>query len=197
MVNDSESLVKQHMSAEKLNEHVRELEKIAKKVNRLYFIQQLYKGHSVQEASSILNIPRRTGYNWLKKWNREGLNGLDHKKGAGRPSFLSEDQLKEVSNYLDENDSLGTKDVHNFIKNKFNIDYTLKQVRIIINSLEYGWIKPYAIYSKSPENAKEILKENMSEINPDEDIYGVFDESTFQNHPNISKVLKKKDKNTK
>jgi hypothetical protein len=116
------------------------------------------------------------------------------KKGAGRPSFLSKDQLKEVFNYIDENDSLGTKDVHYFIKNRFNVDYTLKQVRIIINNLEYGWINLYVIYSKSPNNAKEILKENVSEIDPTEDIYGFFDENAFQNHPNVSKVLKKRTK---
>jgi transposase len=86
---DSESLVKWHVSADKLYEHIRELEKVAKKVNRLHFIQQMYKGHSVQEACLILGIPRRTSYNWLKKWNEEGLAGLNHKKGAGRPSFLS------------------------------------------------------------------------------------------------------------
>jgi hypothetical protein len=80
MLDDSESLVKMHVGAGKLKEHIHELEKVAKKVNRLHFVQQLYKGHSVQEACLILDVPIRTGYNWLKKWNKEGLIGLDHEK---------------------------------------------------------------------------------------------------------------------
>jgi len=197
MKEKSKDLVVLHVGSEKLNDMVRKLEKVAKKVTRLHFIQQLYKGHSVREACSILNIPVTTGYNWLKKWNEEGPDGLNHKKGAGRPPFLTEDQMKEVDEFIRNNDSLGTKDVHYFIEKNFGIDYSLKQVRFIINKLEYGWIKPYPIFSKSPENAKEIMKENAAEIDPDEDIYGFFDESAMQNLPNISKVLKKKEKNQK
>jgi len=194
---DFNGLVKFHMSSDKLNMHIRELEKVAKKVNRFHFIRQLYKGHSVREACSILDIPVKTGYNWLKKWNDEGPDGLSHKKGAGRPPFLSEVQLKEVDEYIKNSDSLGTKDVHYFIKDRFNVDYSLKQVRFIINKLKYGWIKPYPVFSKSPDNAKEIMKEDASEIDPDEDIYGFFDESSMQNLPNVSKVLKKKEKKLK
>jgi len=197
MKENSKDLVEFHISSEKLNEMVRKLEKVAKKVNRLHFIQQLYKGHSVREACSILNIPVTTGYNWLKKWNEEGPDGLDHKKGAGRPTFLTENQMKQLDEFIENNDSLGTKDVHYFIQKKFGIDYSLKQVRFIINKLEYGWIKPYPIFSKSPENAKEMMKEDASEIDSDEDIYGFFDESAMQNLPNISRVIKKKEKNLK
>ena len=197
MKEDSKDLVELHVSSVKLNTMVRKLEKVAKKVNRLHFIQQLYNGHSVREACSILNIPVTTGYNWLKKWNIEGPNGLNHKKGAGRPTFLTKTQMKEVDEFIRNNDSLGTKDVHYFIQKRFGIDYSLKQVRFIIKKLEYGWIKPYPIFSKSPKNAKEILKEDVSEIDPNEVIYGFFDESAMQNIPNISKVLKKKEKNPK
>ena len=197
MEKDSKNLVKYHISSDELNSQIHKLEMIAKKVNRLHFIRQLYEGRSVEEARLILGVSERTAYNWLKKWNDNGLTGLDHKKGAGRPIFLSETQLKEVGEFIRDNDSLETKDVHYFIKKNFNIDYSPKQVRIIIKKLNYSWVKPYPIFSKSPENAKEIMKEDASDINPDEDIYGFFDESAMQNLPNISKVLKKKEKNLK
>ncbi|MDR0913269.1 MAG: helix-turn-helix domain-containing protein, partial [Methanobrevibacter sp.] len=112
MENKSKVLVIEHVTKEKLDEHVTKLEKVVKKVNRLHFIQLLYEGFSVRKASSILGIPVKTGYNWLKKWNEEGIDGLSHKQGAGRPSFLSEDQLKEVDEYISSHDNLGTSDVH-------------------------------------------------------------------------------------
>lgn len=83
MKESSKGLVEFHISPDKLNIMVRELEKVAKKVNRLHFIQQLYKGHSVREACSILNIPVTTGYNWLKKWNNEGPGWFKPQKRSG------------------------------------------------------------------------------------------------------------------
>jgi transposase len=128
----------------------------------------------------------------LIKWNEYGLDGLNHTKGGGKPSFLIEKELKEVDEFIKHNSSLGTKDVHYFILKNFNIDYSLKQVRFIINKLEYGWIKPFPIFYDSPKNAKEILKNETSQIDPDNDIYGFFDESCFKNQTNISRVLKRK-----
>jgi transposase len=73
-----------------------------------------------------------------------------------------------------DKDFLTTKEVYLHIKNEFNVDYSLKQVREIIRKLKYTWIKPYPIATKSPNNAKELLKERTKEINPDKDIYGTF-----------------------
>jgi putative transposase len=197
MTKDSKRLVEPHISLSELDVLIYKLEKVAKKVNRLHFIRQLLKGKTVKQARLDLGIAEKTAYNWLKKWNDEGIGGLDHKKGAGRPAFLSESQFEEVREYIKNNDSLGTKDVHYFIEKNYNIDYSAKQVREIIKKLEYSWIKPFPIFSKSPENAKEIMKEEAQDIDPDEDIYGFFDESAMQNIPNISRVLKKKEKNVK
>jgi putative transposase len=197
MSKDSKELIIEHISPSMLNDYIRMLEKVAKKINRLHFVQQMYDGRTVREACAILKMSERTGYNWLKKWNDGGLDGLNHKKGAGRPPFLSDDQFKEVDDYIKNNDSLETKDVHEFIEKNFGVDYTLKQIREIIKKLDYGWIKPYPVYSKSPDNAKEILKEDVKEIDSEKDIFGYYDESSLQNLPNISKVLKKKEKNTK
>lgn len=194
MRKSSKKLVEIHISLTELNDLIFKLEKVVKKVNQLHFIRQLYGGKSVKEARLILGIPEKTAYNWLEKWNENGPDGLNHRKGAGRPSFLSETQFEELSEFIKSNDFLGTKDVHYFIEKNYGIDYSLKQVRQIIKKLEYSWIKPYPIFSKSPENAKEIMKEKTLDIDPDKDIYGFFDESAMQNLPNISRVLKKRRK---
>ncbi|KZX11452.1 helix-turn-helix domain-containing protein [Methanobrevibacter filiformis] len=194
MSKDSKEVVVRHISSTELNDLIYKLEKIAKKVNRLHFIRQLYEGKTIKQARLNLGVPEKTAYNWLYKWNESGVNGLNHKKGAGRPSFLTGTQFKEVEEFIKNNDSLGTKDVHYFIEKNYGIDYSLKQVRQIIKKLKFSWIKPYPIFSKSPKNAKEIMKETAQDINSDEDIYGFYDESAMQNLANISKVLKKKEK---
>ena len=61
------------MSDENLSRHIRELEKVSKVVNRLYLIRQVYKTDNIAESCEILDIPLRTGYNWVKRWNEEGI----------------------------------------------------------------------------------------------------------------------------
>jgi len=57
MASEKETLVVKHITAKEINNHIRKLEKVAKKVNRLQFIQQMYHDKSVDEASKILKIP--------------------------------------------------------------------------------------------------------------------------------------------
>jgi len=121
----------------------------------------MYHDKSVDETSKILKIPKRTAYNWLKKWNEEGLDGLNHKQGAGRPSFLTENELKKLDGYILNNERLGTNDIDYFIKKEFRIDYSLKQVLKIIKKLGYSRVKPYTVYDKSPVDAEEILKKDV------------------------------------
>ena len=185
------------MSVENLNRHIRELEKISKVVNRLYLIRQVYKTDNIAESCEILDIPLKTGYNWVNKWNKEGIDGLKHKKGAGRPSFLTDNQLKELDQWIENQEFLVTHDVYLYIKNNFGIDYSERQVRRIVTALNYTWVKPYPIADEQPNNAEEILKDRTEVINPDKDIYGLLDEVAVQNTPNVGRIIKKKDLNQK
>jgi putative transposase len=140
MKKNSNHLAKEHISLEELEELIFKKEKNAKTVNRLHFIRQIYLGKTVKEARLILGVAQQTAYSWLNKWNDYGVSGLNHKKGAGRPPFLSISELKEVDEYIKSNDSLGTNDVHYFIEENFGVDYSPKQVRVIIkkNSILIG-----------------------------------------------------------
>ncbi|MCC7554046.1 MAG: hypothetical protein KO202_06125 [Methanobacteriaceae archaeon] len=68
MSNSSNSSVIKYISEDKLQKQIRQLEKVAKKVNWLQFIRLLYKDYSIKEACEILGIPLRTGLiNGIKK----------------------------------------------------------------------------------------------------------------------------------
>ena len=108
----SEIINKEYMSVGDLNRHIRKLEKISKVVNRLYLIRQVYKTDNIAESCEILDIPLRTGYNWVNKWNKKGIDGLRHKGGAGRPSFLSSNQLKKLDQWIENEEFLVTHDVY-------------------------------------------------------------------------------------
>jgi transposase len=189
----SEIEIEPHMSVEELNIHIRKFESDCKTVNRLHLIKQVMKTKNVGEACEIMDIPTRTAYEWIDKWNKKGIGGLRHKKGAGRPSFMSKEQLEGLDEWMIEQEFLTTKDLYLYIKDTFEIDYSLKQVGRIVKKLDYSWVKPYPIADKQPEDAEELLKEKTMDIDPDNDIYGFVDETAVQNIPNVGRIIKKKD----
>jgi len=194
---ESELKIIRHLSVESLNEEIRELEQVCKTVNRLHLIRQVYRTNDIVESCEILDIPLRTGHDWVKKWNEKGIEGLRHKKGAGRPSYLSKEKLEKLDNWMKQEEYLVTNDVYLHIKDNFDVDYSLKQVRRIIKKLDYTWVKPYPIADEQIENAEELLKEDTKSIDPDNDIYGLMDEVAVQNTPNVGRIIKKKDPNLK
>ena len=185
------------MSAEDLNTHIRKFESDCKTANRLHLIKQVIKTNNIEEACEIMDVSPRTAYEWVKKWNEKGIDGLRHKKGAGRPTFMSEEQFLELDEWMVEQEYLTTKDVYLYIKDNFEVDYSLKQVGRIVRKLEYTWVKPYPIADDQPDDAEEQLKEKIDDLDLENDIYGFVDETAIQNKPNVGKIIKKKDQKLK
>lgn len=183
--------IKPHMSVDILNTHIRKFEGDCKTANRLHLIKLAMKLGNLKEACEILDVPLKTGQNWVKKWNKNGIDGLRHKKGAGRPSFLSKKQFEELDVWMEGVEYLVTKDVYLYIKNNFNVDYSTKQVERIVKKLNYSWVSPYPIADNQADDAEEILKEKTDIIDPDNDIYGFLDETAVQNTPNVRRIIKK------
>ena len=50
------------------------------------------------------------------------------------------------------------KDVHLLVNEKFNVNYSLKQIGIIVKKLGYNYSKAYPKFSKSPKDAEKQLK---------------------------------------
>jgi len=190
-------IIEEHLPLEELNDLIREGQNTAKFTNRLQLIRQVYRTNNIAEACEILSVPLRTGYNWIKKWNKYGPDGLKHKKGAGRPPFLTKEELEELNQWIENEEMLVTHDVYLHIQDKYNIKFSTRQVARIIDKLGYTWVKPYPIADKQPVNAKELLREKTKDIDPDQDIYGLIDETAVQNTPNVGKIIKKKDLNLK
>ena len=53
---------------------------------------------------------------------------------------------------------LTTRKVHELIKDNFNVEYSMKQVREIVHKLGYSYKKGYVIYSKMPADDPMQLK---------------------------------------
>lgn len=128
--------IKRKMSLNDLNKRIKSLEKMAKVLQRLYFIKYRYAGDSVEIAAEKVGVTKRVGYTWQKRWNKDGYVGLIPRYSGGRPPKLNEEQRNELEILLNNKVNMSIKDVRDLIEDRFDIHYSLKQTRIIINSFK-------------------------------------------------------------
>jgi len=92
--------VKKWISSEELKEQIRKRERDLKVLNRLHFINYLYDGCSVPEASEKLGITKQAGYIWLERWNKDVYDGLIPRFAGGRPSKITEQEKNDLKHII-------------------------------------------------------------------------------------------------
>ena len=152
------AFVDKTISRNSIRETKREYRQYIEAYDRLTFIEDLYGGKTVKEASKMNNITVQTGHNWLKEWNASGLDSLFRKKGSGRkPRLNAEDKEKLKKNILNK-DLTSVREIKKELKEEFGVIYSDRHIRRIMKELGFGYGKPYIIPLEAPEDAEEQLK---------------------------------------
>lgn len=150
-----------HMNAQDLIKQIKRLEKDTMVLQRLFFIKHRYDGNSVAEAANLVGASKNTGYLWQERWNEMGYEGLIPQFAGGRPSNLTNKQKDELRSILEKQDNWTTKEVQTLIFKKFGVNYTMKQIRVILKGFGMNYAKPYQHDYRKPKNAKDILKKTF------------------------------------
>ena len=150
--------IEHHLSSEDLLKRIKSLEKDTRVLQRLYFVKHRYEGASVEEASKLVGISKPVAYEWQDRWNKEGYEGLIPRFAGGCPSKLSNEQKEKLKTILHERDDWSTKKVQDLIFKKFNVNYTGKQILIILKKFGMNHAKPYTRDHRRPEDAEDRLK---------------------------------------
>ena len=67
---------------------------------RLYMVYLVALGYSSRRLSELHNISFKQITNWVHRFEKEGVEGLKDKKGRGRRSNLSDEQLERIKNLV-------------------------------------------------------------------------------------------------
>jgi transposase len=121
-------------------------------------------GMKIEEASRAVGISKRMAYDWIKWWNEEGYEGIRRdKRGGGRPPELKDEELKKLRGHLEEKDYWTTPEVREEIRNEFGVQFSESQVRRILrDKLKMKLSKPYPLDYRKPENAEDILRQELT-----------------------------------
>ena len=133
----------------------------ARIVPMLIFVRLLYRGKSVIAATSELGKSKRSGYLWIERWNRKGIEGLVPMNGGGFKPKLTDEKLNLLREDLSKG-SWTTDEVMKHIKSRFSVDYSMRQVFHILKKFNMHHAKPYPHDYRRPEDAEEKLKKTDS-----------------------------------
>ena len=132
---------------------------------RLAFLNTIANhGISFEDASKIFLLSHSTAYEWIRKWNREGYEGLASKEDlrTGRPSKLNDEDLRELKELLKRKGYWQTSEVVKLIGERFGVSLSQDQVRRILrDKLKMKFSKPYSKDYRRPDNAEEILAKQI------------------------------------
>lgn len=157
MVGKEQIVIVQQVNLDELNSLITH-EKNSRVLKKLYFVKFRYLGDSVEVAATKLGVTKKTGYYWQEDWNKGGYAALMPQFCGGRKSKLTDEQIVELRSLLKEKDYWTTKGVLELIKEKYSVQYSQKQVGVILHNFNMYHSKPYVLDYRRPENAEEILK---------------------------------------
>ena len=167
---------------------------------RLIFLNAIANyGISYDLASKICGLNQSTGYVWIRKWNAGGYEGLRDKETiTGRPPKLGKNEMAKLKEILKTKEYWTTNEVKKVIKDQFNVDLSISQViKILREKLDMHFSKPYPMDYRKPENAEEILENQLNlvlallkekGIKEEGIAIGFIDEARPQNTANTVKV---------
>lgn len=153
-----EKTPKKYLSLEELKEVIQEKRKEAKMLERLLFIKFLYKGEPVPQAAERVEVSDVTGYNWLERWNENGIKGLKPQYSGGPKPKLDNDQRKELKEILEERNDWTRKEIDDLIEEKFDVSYSDRHLTRILRDMGMNCGKPYQQDYRRPDDAEEKLK---------------------------------------
>jgi transposase len=140
----------------------------AKVKQRLQIIIYLKAKKNMREIAQLLYLSLGIVHYWKKRFEMNGLKGLEDKKGRGRKSNLNKKDKRIILNEIDKGIKMNdgyrrgykTKDVQEMIKKLFGIIYTARHIRRLMHN------ERYALKVPRPRN-KSRNQENVDEFKQD------------------------------
>jgi len=94
-------VVERHLTEQEMRDSLKNVDD-PKVVRRLCFVNNLYEGDTLKQATRRVGASRGIGSEWLTRWNEDGPKGLVPRFGGGRPTKLTHQQSRDLQRLLED-----------------------------------------------------------------------------------------------
>ncbi len=135
---------------------------------RLQLILHLREGYSQREVAQMLRVSNGKVSFWKQRFESKGFEGLYDKEGRGRKAELKDEEFSMLASALADGYLMKkgytrpykTKDVVKFIFDNFEIKYTIRHVRRILQTMGLRLKVPRPRHKRrNQENVEEFKHE--------------------------------------
>lgn len=147
------------------------------------------RGYSIDEISAIVECNRVTVSRWMDQWHERGLDGLLENEGRGRKNKLTEEQEKQVLEWLNE-EPRGTNGMLGKIEKAFGKKISSATLRRLFKRHGKVWKRVRAsLAGKRDEEEfrlceQELIEHMEAAVNGEIDLF-YMDQSGFGRAPYI------------
>ncbi len=132
----------------------------------LLVLNVVYQGKISAHVATDLHRNRAWACVWLKRYEKEGLEGLKNKPRTGRPSELSEENACSIKTTLKEsNHGWATKQVEELIIKKSGIKYHYTHIYRILRKWGFKQkVQEKCMLIQHPKRRKRLSKKDRTDI---------------------------------
>jgi len=144
----------------------------AKRARRLLAIAMVLDGHPRLLAAQAGGMDRQTLRDWVHRYNAAGLEGLADQPRSGRPARLTQAQLAELAQWVDDGPDLEADgvvrwrcvDLQARIAARFEVELHERTVGKLLEKLGFSNMSARPIHPKSDPEAQEIFKKTSPNL---------------------------------
>lgn len=161
--------VVEHHSAEELQALFRQ-ERNARLAKRIWMVWQARLGHTAPQIAKGIGLSRRAVQEWVRRYNQEGLVGLETRPGQGREPILSDDERQLVAERVEAGPqdgdvcSLRGVDFQKFLETWFGKLMSLTTVYRVLHDLGDEWLVPRPKHRKNDPDAMAAFKKSFRRV---------------------------------
>jgi len=160
--------------------HELKVEHQAKYSDRIKVILLLDEGKRYKDIADFLFLDEGTIRNYRKRYVEGGILGLVTDIHSGKRCHLSDKEKEQLSNFLQSKLCMDTKEIVEFIKNKFDVSYSVSGVTALLHALGFTYKKTKAVPGKANKEAQELFIIEYGRLKSEGKIY--FADSTHPMH---------------
>jgi len=158
--------VKDYVPLEKLKKIARS-EKNPKIAQRIQIIILAIQGYTAPGIALSLSLSRRTCQGWVRRFNQQGLGGLQDQPGRGRNALLTPEENEVFKKRLDtgptDADGVCTfqgEDLRRILENEFGKVRSLGTIYYLLHQLGYESLVPRPQHRNADEGAQQDFKKS-------------------------------------
>jgi transposase len=151
----SESLYK------KVQDALKEVSKSGDVSRKLQAIKSS-KEHGISTVSKIFGVSRVSIMSWIESFSKLGPEGLKLKAGRGRKAKVSDDELKKIQIWINDDPNITIKKVILKIEEDFGKALSIGATHNLLKKLNFSYITPRPSHYKKDNSSHEEFKKKSS-----------------------------------